>query len=116
VINEPGGVLFRRDLAVRLGLRCHLSLRRGSRLLVSPARPRSGYYVPETLVSFRVSPGAWSVTIGANQAAEFRGLAAEMVNDGRSAPGRLDLAVGRMLALLNNVLRLFLYRFLFAGR
>jgi glycosyltransferase involved in cell wall biosynthesis len=117
VIGEPGGVLFRRDLANTVGpfdatFPYVVDLDYWFRLLAHG----DGYYLPETLVSFRVSPGAWSVAIGANQAAEFRGLAAKMVKDGDLSAGMLDLAIGRILAPLNNVLRVLLYRFLFARR
>ena len=117
VIGEPGGVLFRRDLANTVGpfdatFPYVVDLDYWFRLLAHG----DGYYLPETLVSFRVSPGAWSVAIGANQAAEFRGLAAKMIKDGALSAGMLDLAVGRILAPLNNVLRVLLYRFLFARR
>ena len=115
VIGEPGGVLFRRALADTVGpfdatFPYVVDLDYWLRLLAHG----DGYYVPETLASFRVSPGAWSVAIGANQAAEFRGLAAKIVKEGRLRAGTLDLAVGRTLAPLNNALRLVLYRFLFA--
>lgn len=115
VIGEPGGVLFRRALADTVGpfdatFPYVVDLDYWLRLLAYG----SGYYLPDTLASFRVSPGAWSVAIGVNQAAEFRGLAAKIVKEGRFPAGPLDLAVGRMLAPLNNALRLCLYRFLFA--
>jgi hypothetical protein len=110
-------VLFRRDLANTVGpfdatFPYVVDLDYWFRLLAHG----DGYYLPETLVSFRVSPSAWSVAIGANQAAEFRGLAAKMVKDGDLSAGMMDLAVGRLLAPLNNLLRVLLYRFLFARR
>jgi hypothetical protein len=116
-IGEPGGVLFRRALADIVGpfdatFPYVVDLDYWLRLLAHG----DGYYIPETLVSFRLSAGAWSVAIGANQAAEFRGLAEKVVKEGRLRAGALDLALGRTLAALNNVLRLFLYRFLFASK
>ena len=115
VIGEPGGVLFRRALVNTVGpfdatFGYVVDLDYWLRVLSHG----DGYYIPETLVSFRVSPGAWSVAIGGKQAAEFRGLAAKIVKEGRLRAGALDLAVGRALSPLNNTLRLFIYRFLFA--
>jgi glycosyltransferase involved in cell wall biosynthesis len=115
VIGEPGGVLFRRDLVKTVGpfdasFPYVVDLDYWLRLLSHG----DGYYLPETLASFRVSPGQWSVAIGANQSAEFRGLAAKMVKNGRVRAGALDLAVGRALSFTNNILRLFVYRWLFA--
>ncbi|HYT65936.1 MAG TPA: glycosyltransferase [Vicinamibacterales bacterium] len=115
VIGEPGGVLFRRALARAVGpfdasYPYVVDLDFWLRLLAHG----DGYYIAVPLVSFRISPGAWSVAIGASQAAQFRGLAAKMVESGRMRAGVVDLAAGRVLALLNNVGRLLLYRFLFA--
>lgn len=114
VIGEPGGVLFRRALVDTVGpfdaaFGYVVDLDYWLRLLAHG----DGYYIPEALVSFRVSRGAWSVAIGADQAAAFSGLTAKIVKQGRLRAGPLDLAIGRTLAPLNNALRLFLYRFLF---
>jgi glycosyltransferase involved in cell wall biosynthesis len=112
VIGEPGGILFRRDLASRIGrfdatFPYVVDLDFWLRLLAHG----DGWYIPDSLVSFRVSSGAWSVAIGASQAAEFRGLAARAVKDGVAHATVLDLAAGGILARLNNVARLLIYRF-----
>ena len=114
-IGEPGGVLFRRDLVKTVGpfdasYPYVVDLDYWLRLLAHG----DGYYLPDTLVSFRISPGAWSVVIGSNQAAEFQGLAAKVLKEGRVHAGLLDRAAGRILARVNNLLRLLLYRFLFS--
>lgn len=114
-IGEPAGVLFRRDLLAVVGpfdatFPYVVDLDYWLRLLAHG----DGYYIPDALVSFRVSPGAWSVAIGAKQASQFQGLAAQVVKNGSVRVGRFDLAVGWGLSLTNNLLRRFLYRFLFA--
>lgn len=114
-IGEPAGVLFRRDLATAVGpfdaaFPYVVDLDYWLRLLAHG----DGYYIPEALVSFRLSPGAWSVAIGAKQASQFQGLAAQVVRNGSVRAGRLDLALGWGLSRTNNLLRRFLYRCLFA--
>lgn len=113
VIGEPGGILFRRDLGNRIGrfdatFPYVVDLDFWLRLLMHG----DGWYIPDTLVSFRVSSGAWSVAIGRNQAAEFLGLAGRAVTQGVAPASRLDLAAAAVLARANNVARLLLYRVL----
>jgi glycosyltransferase involved in cell wall biosynthesis len=116
VIGEPGGVMFRRALARQVGpydatFPYVVDLDYWLRLL----EHGDGYYLPETLVSFRVSPGAWSVAIGASQATQFAGLVTSAAKNGRWRASAVDLAAARGIALGNNVVRLALYRLLFRG-
>jgi len=116
VIGEPGGVLFRRSLAEKVGLfdarfPYVVDLDYWLRLLAHG----DGYYVPEALIAFRVSPGAWSVALGASQATQFAGLASHVAGQGRLRATTLDLAAARVLALTNNAMRLAMYRLLFSG-
>ena len=117
VIGEPGGVMFRRDLARRVGgfdatYGYVVDLDYWLRLLAHG----DGCYLPDLLVSFRVAPGAWSVAVGNTQAAEFIGLMTHLVNERRSfRASALDLAMARAVALGNNVARRLLYRFVFRG-
>ena len=116
VIGEPGGVMFRRALARQVGpydatFPYVVDLDYWLRLL----EHGDGYYLPETLVSFRVSPGAWSVAIGASQATQFAGLVTAAAKNGRWQASAVDLAAARGIALGNNAVRLALYRLLFRG-
>jgi glycosyltransferase involved in cell wall biosynthesis len=114
VVGEPGGVLFRRALTNAVGrfdatFGYVVDLDYWLRLLAHG----DGYYLPETLASFRVSSGAWSVAIGRSQAEQFSGLAIKMAQRPDLAPGPIDLAAGRLVARANNVVRLLMYRFMF---
>lgn len=116
VIGEPGGVMFRRDLSRTAGpfdatFGYVIDLDYWLRLLAHG----DGYYLPEPLASFRVSPGAWSVAIGASQPSEFAGLMAANARLGRWRASAVDLAAARAIAQGNNLVRLALYRFLFRG-
>ena len=111
LLGEPGGVLFRTALARRVGafdasLRLVTDLDYWVRLL----EHGDAYYLHESLVSFRVSRGAWSVAIGGAQAAEFLAFIEKV----RAAPAfglsAGDLARGRLLARLNTLAKLLFYR------
>ena len=111
LLGEPGGVLFRTALARRVGafdarLRLVTDLDYWVRLLVHG----DAFYLPERLVSFRVSRGAWSVAIGATQAAEFLAFIEKVRAEPAFGLSALDLARGRLLARLNTVAKLFFYR------
>ena len=117
VVGEPGAVLFRRTLADVVGsfdatFGYVVDLDYWLRLLAHG----DGYYIAETLASFRVSSGAWSVAIGRSQAEQFSGLAANMAQRADLVPGPFDLALGRVAARANNLGRLLMYRFMFRTR
>lgn len=111
LLGEPGGVLFRTALARRVGpfdasLRIVTDLDYWVRLLLHG----DAYYLPERLASFRVSQGAWSVAIGAAQAAESLAFIAKVGANPAFGLSALDLARGRLLARLNTLAKLFFYR------
>ena len=113
LLGEPGGVLFRTALARRVGafdarLRLVTDLDYWARLLLHG----DAYYLPDRLASFRVSQGAWSVAIGAAQAAEFLAFIAKLGANPAFGLSALDLARGRLLARLNTLAKLFFYRLL----
>jgi glycosyltransferase involved in cell wall biosynthesis len=113
LLGEPGGVLFRTALARRVGafdasLRIVTDLDYWVRLLLHG----DAYYLPERLASFRVSQGAWSVAIGAAQAAEFLAFIAKVGANSAFGLSALDIARGRLLARLNTLAKLFFYRLL----
>ncbi len=116
VIGEPGGVMFRRELANVVGpfdatFPYVVDLDYWLRLLAHG----QGYYLPDSLASFRVSPRSWSVAIGAAQAEQFAGLMAMCARAQDWPAGSLDLRLARALAFANNSARLMMYRFLFRG-
>ena len=113
LLGEPGGVLFRTALARRVGgfdasLRIVTDLDYWFRLLLHG----DAYYLPENLVSFRVSPGAWSVAIGTAQDAEFRAFIDRVGANPTFGLNAFDIACGRLMARANTLAKLAFYRFL----
>jgi len=111
LLGEPGGLLFRTALARRVGafdanLRIVTDLDYWFRLLLHG----DAYYLPERLASFRVSQGAWSVAIGAEQAAEFQAFIAKAGANPAFGLRPLDMARGRLLARVNTLAKLIFYR------
>ena len=111
LLGEPGGVLFRMALARRVGafdasLRIVTDLDYWFRLLLHG----DAYYLPERLASFRVSQGAWSVAIGAAQAAELLAFIEKVRANPAFGLSAVDIARGRLLARLNTLAKLFFYR------
>jgi glycosyltransferase involved in cell wall biosynthesis len=111
LLGEPGGLLFRTALARRVGafdasLRIVTDLDYWFRLLLYG----DAYYLPERLASFRVSQGAWSVAIGAEQAAEFRAFIAKVGANPAFGLKALDMARGRLSARVNTLAKLIFYR------
>jgi glycosyltransferase involved in cell wall biosynthesis len=111
LLGEPGGVLFRTALARRVGafdasLRIVTDLDYWVRLLLHG----DAYYLPERLASFRVSRGAWSVAIGAAQAAELLTFIEKVGANPAFGLSAFDLARGGLLARLNTLAKLFFYR------
>jgi glycosyltransferase involved in cell wall biosynthesis len=113
LLGEPGGVLFRTALARRVGafdasLRIVTDLDYWVRLLLHG----DAYYLPDRLASFRVSPGAWSVAIGATQAAELIAFIDRVSANPGYGVSAFDVARGRLLARLNTIAKLLFYRLL----
>jgi glycosyltransferase involved in cell wall biosynthesis len=117
LLGEPGAVMFRLSLARRIGpfdASCAyvVDLDYWYRLL----QHGDAYYLPEPLAAFRVSSGSWSVAIGGRQYDDFR----RFLEKYRALPqyglGAFDVLVGRMMARVNNVLRLLVYRVLIGQR
>jgi glycosyltransferase involved in cell wall biosynthesis len=111
LVGEPGGVLLPLELARRAGafdgsLGYVIDLDYWCRLLLHG----DAFYQPETLASFRVSGGSWSVAIGWQQSRQVRSFVARIAADPAYGASRLDAAAGWLMAALNSVLRLFVYR------
>jgi len=111
LVGEPGSVLFRRDLARETGLfngslPYVIDLDYWFRLLLRG----DAYYLPQTLASFRVSLGSWSVAIGTRQNLEFRRFIAKIAQDPAFHTTWFDVLIGNTSARLNSRLRTLLYR------
>ena len=109
LIGEPGAVLCRTALARRIGgfdgRRPYvIDLDFWLRLLAHGA----AWYEPEPLASFRVSAGAWSVALAAQQSADFRALMADAALLQRASA--TDRLCGRVAPGLNQFLRRVFYR------
>lgn len=111
LIGEPGSVLFRTDQARRVGAfdatyPYVIDLDYWFRLL----HHGDAYYITDTLSSFRLTVGSWSVAIGERQGTEFRGFVRRIA----AAPGFFgtwfDLLCANVMATLNTYLRLVVYR------
>jgi len=111
LIGEPGSVLFRTGLARRVGgfdasIGYTVDLDYWFRLLLQG----DAYYLPESLASFRVSSGSWSVAIGRKQSGEFRSFIAKVAANPAFGASAVDIATGKLMARLNSMLRLLVYR------
>jgi glycosyltransferase involved in cell wall biosynthesis len=111
VIGEPGAVLFRRDLAQRIGgfdatNPYVIDLDYWVRLLAHG----DAHYCDEALASFRVWAGSWSVAIGAGQSSDYHGFVRRLAASGSLSATGFDRFVGRFTPELNNLARLWFYR------
>jgi glycosyltransferase involved in cell wall biosynthesis len=112
LIGEPGGVIFRRQLAASVGpfdgsIPYVIDLDYWFRLLLKG----DPYYLSEALVSFRVSRGSWSVAIGKKQSTDYRRFILKMSKNPDLTTCYADILLGSMMAKLNNYMRLLFYRF-----
>jgi glycosyltransferase involved in cell wall biosynthesis len=111
LIGEPGAVLFRTELARRVGgfdasIGYVVDLDYWFRLLLQG----DAYYLPESLASFRVARGSWSIAIGSRQSEEFRNFIAKVAANPAFGVSAVDVAAGKLMARLNSMLRLLVYR------
>jgi glycosyltransferase involved in cell wall biosynthesis len=111
LIGEPASVLFPKDLARRVGgfdasIGYVVDLDYWFRLLLQG----DAYYLPESLASFRVSSGSWSVAIGMRQSEEFQKFIARVAANPAFGVTRADILTGRLMAWLNSLLRMLVYR------
>lgn len=111
-IGEPGAVLFRKSLADRVGLfdasqGYVVDLDYWLRLLAHGG----AWYLADPVSAFRVSGGSWSVRIGTAQAREYWIFLDRMAAAGLVPSGKFDMAIGKAMALANNIARLIFYKF-----
>lgn len=116
LIGEPGAGLFRRTLASTIGgydasNPYVVDLDYWFRLLAVG----DAYYLKAALVTFRVSPGAWSSAIGKRQARDFVGFLKRVRGGLPFAERSLYFWLGGLIARINGWLRALLYRFIFFG-
>lgn len=112
LIGEPGSVLFRRNTASDVGLfdasePYVIDLDYWFRLLLCG----NGYYLPEKLASFRVYAGSLSVAIGGKQSGEFRRFVARISKNPDFRIRSVDILMANLMARVNNVMRMLIYRF-----
>ncbi len=110
VLGEPGALMFRRSLAMRVGLfdatnPYVIDLDYWFRLLSHG----DGYYIDENLASFRVSRTSWSNAIGQRQSTEFSEFIGRMQKQGLVKLSALDIVRSRFAAIVNKWLRLVFY-------
>jgi len=111
VIGEPGAILFRRELADKVGRfdgqqGFVIDLDYWMRLLAHG----DAWYLAEPVSSFRVSAGSWSVAIGRHQTRQYTDFIARMNAAGLVSSTRADLALGKAAARMNTALRLIFYK------
>lgn len=112
LIGEPGGVLFRKNLADAIGrfdasIGYVIDLDYWFRLLLQG----DAYYLPLPLVSFRVSEETWSVAIGNKQGVDFQQFIARTAANSAFKAGLTDIVAGNIMARVNNLLRMCVYTF-----
>lgn len=111
LIGEPGSVMFRSDLAQRVGpfdasIPYVIDLDYWFRLLLHG----DAWYLKEPLASFRVSRGSWSVAIGASQGIQYRRFADKVARNPKYATRGFDVIAGSVMTRINNLLRMGFYR------
>jgi glycosyltransferase involved in cell wall biosynthesis len=112
LIGEPGAVMFRKTLAEITGffdgsIGYIIDLDYWFRLLLNG----DAYYLDAHLVSFRVSQGSWSVAIGTKQSYDFNRFIDRCNEIQEYKLNTLDILAGKVMAKLNNILRLVFYKF-----
>ena len=110
LIGEPSAVLFRRDASARAGgfdgsIPYLIDLDYWVRLMAYG----DALCLQAALVSFRLSCGQWSATIGRQQSRQFITFL-EKLRQTRVAPGWPALLRGRLMARANGLLRALVYR------
>ena len=112
LMGEPGALLFRKSLADTIGvfdgsISYIIDLDYWFRLLLMG----NAFYINQPLASFRVALGSWSVDIGANQSHDFSLFINRCLQNPAYALTFIDTLLGRLMAKINNRLRLLFYRF-----
>jgi glycosyltransferase involved in cell wall biosynthesis len=112
LIGEPGSVLMRKSLADQVGafdasIGYIIDLDYWVRLLAHG----NAYYLENPVSAFRVSSGSWSVAIGGRQSEEYRHFIAKLRAQPQWNIGNLDALAGNLMARLNTLMRLAVYRF-----
>jgi glycosyltransferase involved in cell wall biosynthesis len=114
IIGEPGAVLFRADAARLIGhfdasLGYVIDLDYWVKLLLLG----NAYTIPEALCAFRISGDNWSVELGHQRCNQYLRFLEKLSRHGVS---HLDLAIGKLMARVNERLRRVVYRSLLGVR
>jgi glycosyltransferase involved in cell wall biosynthesis len=112
LIGEPGAVMFRKSLAEKVGffdgsISYIIDLDYWFRLLLNG----NAYYIAQPLASFRVASGSWSIDIGTRQSDDFKDFINRCTQNAAYQLTRSDIFMGKMMAKINNYLRLLFYNF-----
>ena len=112
LLGEPGALLFRKSLAETIGgfdgsFSYIIDLDYWFRLLLKG----NAYYINQPLASFRVALGSWSIDIGTNQSRDFCQFMNRCLQNPAYSLGIFDTLLGRLMAKINNYLRLLFYKF-----
>jgi len=112
LIGEPGAVMFRKSLAEEIGsfdgsISYIIDLDYWFRLLLNG----NAYYIAKPLASFRVASGSWSIEIGTHQSDDFRHFINRCAQNPAYQLNRADTILGKLMAKINNYLRLLFYKF-----
>ncbi len=111
LLGEPGAVLFRKALADKVGAfdatnPYVIDLDYWFRLLAHG----DAYYCADSLASFRVSGGSWSVAIGTRQSCDFHAFVTRYAEIGVLPATSFDYLCCRVTPLINNLARMLFYR------
>jgi glycosyltransferase involved in cell wall biosynthesis len=112
LIGEPGAVMFRKALANQIGkfnadISYIIDLDYWVRLLLKG----DAYCLKDPLASFRVSSGSWSVAIGTKQSDEYNRFIDQCASNPDCSLRTSDVYLGKLMATINNYLRLIFYKF-----
>jgi hypothetical protein len=116
LIGEPSAVLFRTEVARKVGLFNGLfpyviDLDYWVRLL----EHGSGYCLKSPMASFRISASQWSAAIGRRQSRQFMDFLDMLATTGRCKIDARTKFRGRVMAFRNQILRMLVYRLMLRG-
>ena len=111
LLGEPAALLFRKSLAETIGgfdgsISYIIDLDYWFRLLLKG----DAFYINQPLVSFRVAPGSWRIDIGVNQSDDFIRFMSRCAQTPSYSLTFIDTLLGRLMAKVNNYLRLLFYK------
>lgn len=117
LIGEPTAVLFRAEVLTKAGqfdisIPYVIDLDFWCRILLQG----DIYIIPESLCVFRVSATSWSVTVARSQSQDFQRFITRLGEDPSYQLDFLDKVLGRIMALVNRILRQVFYKVILQDR